>query len=81
MLELLSAAIRPLWLPILKIGGVIFSVILILLKVRQSGKDAARVENLKITLKGMQTRDKIENDIAITSDDKYERMLKKWRRD
>ena len=47
MLTLISAWFRSSWLSIAKWGGIALGVLLVLLKARQSGKDAVRVETLE----------------------------------
>lgn len=47
MLSIVGAWMKPYWLSIVKWGAVVMAVLAILFKVRQSGKDAVRVEHLE----------------------------------
>lgn len=47
MIALITAWFRSSWLSIAKWGGIALGVLLVLLKVRQFGKDAVRVETLE----------------------------------
>lgn len=47
MIALITTWFRSSWLSIAKWGGIALGVLLVLLKARQSGKDAVRVENLE----------------------------------
>lgn len=68
---------KPIYLIIGKWLGIIGAVLLVLFRVRQSGKDAERHKVMRDTLEGVRIRDKIENDVA-TSD--THSLRKKWER-
>lgn len=72
------ALLRPFWVVIAKWVSLAAGIILILLKVRQSGSEAEQRKQSMKTLKGMQIRDKIENNIAADSDTDLSRMQRKW---
>lgn len=75
------AFLKPYWLTIAKWGGIVLGVLLVLVKVRQSGKDAVRVENLEKGLEDAKTSNEIEDAIAGTPIDKQRDELSKWNRD
>ena len=52
------------------LGGLLFFVF----QIRQSGKVAEQRKNAMEALKGVRTRDKIENDISNLSDDKLDKL-------
>ena len=72
--------LKPLWLQILKYGGMAFAALFLLFKVRQSGKESEQRKQAMETLKGVKIRDKIENTILTTPDDKLDKLRKKWTR-
>ena len=74
------AFLRPYWLIIAKWGAIIGGVLLVLMKVRQSGKDAVRVENLEKGLEDAKTSSAIEDAVAGTPIDKQRDELSKWNR-
>lgn len=76
MLELL----RPFWLEILKYGSIVVGVLLVLLRARQSGAQAEQNKQAMDTLKGVRTRDKIENDVITSGSGKLAKLRKKWER-
>ena len=63
---------------IIKWGAAIGFVLMVLFRVRQSGKDAVYNKQVKESLEGVKARDKIENDILIASDDKLSKLRKEW---
>jgi len=69
---------RPFWLMIVRWGATIVFILLMLFKVRQSGKDAVYNKQVKESLEGVKARDKIENSIITASDDKSSKLRKKW---
>lgn len=71
---------KPFWLMIIKWGATIGFVLMVLFRVRQSGKDAVYNEQVKESLEGVKARDEIENSIINASDDKYNKLRKKWTR-
>ncbi len=77
MLELL----KPFWIAIGKWAAIAVGVIFMLIKIRQSGKDAARADSLEKTLEGLKTHDKIERNINTLDDNAinklYEQELKR----
>ncbi len=77
MLELL----KPFWIAIGKWTTIAAGVIFMLIKIRQSGKDAVKVDSLEKTLQGLKTHDKIERNINTIDDDAinklYEQELKR----
>ncbi len=73
--------LKPFWLQIIKYGGIVLGVILILFRARQSGKEAEEAKSMLETLKGLKTRDKIENNIANINDNKLNKLRSKWTKD
>ena len=76
MIELL----KPFWIGIVKWGAIVGGILLVLLKVRQSGKDAVKKDALEKTLDGVMARDKIEDKVASAGNAERERLRKKWTR-
>ena len=72
--------LKPIWLPFIKFGALIFGILLVLLKVRQSGKQSEQQEQINKTLKEVQTRDKIEQDVNNSNDAEQLRLKDKWTR-
>lgn len=77
MLELL----KPFWIEIIKYGGMIMGIIIVLFKTRQSGKEFVERKEAMETLKGVQISDKIDNNIANVDNNHLERLRKKINRD
>lgn len=75
------ALLKTLWLQLLGIGVFILSLILALLQVRKSGKDAVRYENLKKTVEAVKEREKIKYDIKGMSASERNKLRKRWQRD
>lgn len=73
--------LKPIWLTILKWSGIVGGILLLLAKVKQSGKDEEDNKLIKNTLKEVQVRDKIENDIASAGDAKLNSLHKRWTKD
>lgn len=69
---------KPFWMQILKYGSIIFGIVFVLFRARQSGSHAEQRKQAMDTLAGVKIRDKIENDIFSANDDKYQRLYKKW---
>ena len=70
--------LRPIQLLIIKCAVIIGGVLVILFKARQSGREVEKHKAMRDTLKGVQIRDKIENNIIIANDDKYNKLREKW---
>jgi hypothetical protein len=66
--------LKPFWLSIVKWGGIAFGFVLFYFKVRSDGGIAQERKEVMGTLKGVTTRDKIENDINSLSDDKLNKL-------
>lgn len=58
--------------------GIAIAVVLLLLGVRNAGRQAERVESLQKTLKAVRTRDEIEADIDGMGDADLKRLRDKW---
>lgn len=71
--------LKPFWLSILKYASIAGAVLLVVFKIRQSGRDAERVENMKETLSHVKIRDAIERDVN-RNDNATERLRAKWTR-
>lgn len=76
MLTLLA----PFWQAILKWGSAAVGILFILFKVRQSGKDSINNKNLETTLKSVQERDEIEDNIKSADDNERNSLREKWTR-
>lgn len=70
MLQLL----KPLWITIAKYGAIVGSILLILLKARQSGKQVEQRKQAIETLRGVKVRDKIQDEVNSANDADIERM-------
>lgn len=66
---------------IIKYVGLAIGILVILFKTRQSGKDSIKVDILKETVKGVEIRDKVKNNISTASSSERKRLRKKWNRD
>lgn len=66
---------------IIKYIGLTIGILVILFKTRQSGKDSVKVDILKETVKGVEIRDEIKNNISSASNIERKRLRKKWNRD
>ena len=73
------ALLKPFWLTIAKYAAIAGGILLIVFKIRQSGRDAERVENMKETLNHVKIRDAIERDVN-RSDNATEQLRSKWSR-
>lgn len=73
--------LKPFLIIIVQWLGIAFAALFVLFKVRQSGKDSVKNESIKATLEGVKIRDKIENTNLIASDDKLDKLRRKWQRD
>lgn len=71
--------LKPFWLTIAKYAAIAGSILLIVFKIRQSGRDAERAENMKETLSHVKIRDAIERDVN-RNDNATERLRAKWSR-
>jgi len=71
--------LKPYWLSIAKYASIAGGILLVVLKIRQSGRDAERVENMEEVLKHEQVRDAIERDVN-RSNNATERLRTKWTR-
>ena len=70
------------WQRLLLIGGVVFSVSLVLLRARNAGKEAERIAQMERNARARATRRKKEREIY-TSDGPtaVERLRQRWARD
>lgn len=73
------AFLRPYWLSIAKYAAIAGGVLLLVFKIRQSGRDAERVENMKEVLEHVEIRDAIERDIN-RDDNATKRLRERWTR-
>ena len=71
---------KPFWGIIVKWTGIAIGILLILFKVRQSGKEVEQRKQAMETLKGLQTRDEIENNVSNISDTRLAKLHKLWTR-
>lgn len=76
MLELF----KPLYSNIIKYGAIGLATLFFLFRIRQSGADSVKKDQLTKTLEEIQARDKIENNINNANDSVYKRLYKKWSR-
>ena len=77
----MAELLKPFWLGIVKWGAIMGSVLLVIFKIRQSGKDAVRNETMVETLRGVRERDKIKDNIAKSDNANRKRLREKWQRD
>ena len=73
-MQAILALLKPFWVPIAKIGGLAIAGLLFWLQARKSGEATIKQQNLENTFKGVQERDKTENDISKLSDDKLDKL-------
>ena len=64
------------WLTLLKWGAIVLTVILILFRVRQDGRNAERIDNLERALENARERRKIDIDTRTLSDDDLDQWLR-----
>jgi hypothetical protein len=69
--------LKPYLLEIAKYGGILFGMVIFWFKARQSGKDIVERKKAMETLKAVQTRGKIENNLNNLSDDKLNKLYNK----
>jgi len=63
---------------IIKWGAIIGGILLVLFRVRQSGKESVIRTQDKETIKELQTSAKIDNRIDSLTNPEYKRLYKKW---
>jgi hypothetical protein len=68
------------WSKILLVGGILVGVLLFLAKVRQSGKDAVRAEQLRKNAEARKVADETEHGVDSAGPDELERLRRKWER-
>lgn len=71
--------LKPFWLTIAKYASIAGAIMLVVFKIRQSGRDAERVENMEKVQEYEQIRDAVERDVN-RSDNATERLRFKWSR-
>lgn len=71
-----------LWAKVLAIGAVVGAVLLAILKIRQSGRDAERAEQARRDAEALRMANNAERTVAALSDDSddYKRLRDKWTR-
>jgi len=79
MIQTILAVLRPFYGQILKYGGIIAGLLLLISKSRQDGQSALLRKQGMENLKGVQTRNKIEMSVDGASDAEYKRLYDKWR--
>lgn len=77
-MEAILILLKPLWGKIAGLGAAFLGIALVWFKAKESGIQAVERKSAMETLKAVQTRDKIENNIDSTNLDK---LHKKWERD
>lgn len=70
--------IKPFWVAIVKYSVIIGSILLILLRVKKSGKDLKEYQDANTTLEAMRERDKIAGEVSNYSDDKLNSVYEKY---
>lgn len=73
------ALLKPFWLTILKYASIAGAILLVVLKIRQSGRDAERVKNMEEVQEYEQISDAVERDVN-RIDNASERLRSKWSR-
>lgn len=76
MLEFL----KPFWIAIAKWIVLAAGAVAFILKMRQDGKDSQKAEDVEQTLKGVQIRDTVEQNINNASTAERQRLREKWNR-
>lgn len=72
--------LKPFWLNIAKFGSIALAGFLFWLQARKSGEATIKQQNIENTLKGVQTRDEVENNILRASDAYRQQLRNKWTR-
>lgn len=82
MFGLIGGALAPYFTRILAFGAIALAVIGLLFGVRQSGKEAARVEGLRDQLDNVKKRNEIDDEVRRADPgDKRKRLYGEWSRD
>lgn len=71
--------LKPFWLTIAKYAAIAGSILLIVFKIRQSGRDAERVENMEKVQEYVEIRNAVERDVN-REHNATERLRSKWSR-
>ena len=72
--------LKPFWGGIVKYGAIAVGLFMAWLQVRKSGEEAIKQKNIENTLEGVETRDKIENNVNSANDNKLASLRDKWER-
>lgn len=77
----LIGLLKPFALKIALWGAIGLAVLAVLAGVRNSGKQAERVANLKRSLEAENARRQVDVDVSTADDAERERLRKRWSRD
>lgn len=72
--------LKPFWLSIVKYAAIAGGILLVVLKIRQSGRDAERVENLEKVVENVQIRHDIERRVSGSTDAVKRLRESRWTR-
>lgn len=72
------AFLAPYWQRIALYGSIVLGVLLVLLKVRDSGREAERVENQRRVIDAIQKTKEIERSIRAAPPAERKRLRDKW---
>ena len=71
--------LKPFWLSIVKYAAIVGGILLVVFKIRQSGRDAERAENIEKVVENVQIRHDVERSVN-SFDNASGRLRKKWTR-
>lgn len=71
---------KPFWDTIVKYGSIVGALFVFWLSARKSGEENIKQQNAEQSLSGVKVRDKIQDDIINSGDDKLSKLRKKWER-
>lgn len=78
MWAVIKATLLQVWKELLVYGAIAGVIALVVLKLRDSGRQAEQNESLKKTIKVVRERDEIRNTVAGSDDAEYQRLRDKW---
>lgn len=71
---------KPFWGIVVKYGSIVGGLFVFWLSARKSGEENIKQQNAEQSLSGVKARDKIQDDIINSGDDKLSKLRKKWER-
>lgn len=66
--------LKPYYLKIIQYGSIIVGIFFFWLQAKKTGESTIKQKNAEVTLKGVSSRDNIENNLNNLSDDKLDKL-------